>query len=66
MRSWLLEMWESYDEEAQKSMDEDFSRRFNATALPGWAYSRALALRMKEDDEKNEVSQIICGESSVS
>lgn len=56
MWNWLLDMWESYDEEAQKSADWEFSHRFNVTALPGWAYSRALALRMKEDDEGNEVS----------
>lgn len=55
MRDWLLSMWDLHDTEAKTNI-KDYWRRFNVTALPGWAYGRALALRVKEEAGK-EVSK---------
>ncbi|KDQ65155.1 hypothetical protein JAAARDRAFT_28803 [Jaapia argillacea MUCL 33604] len=50
MSQWLLDVWEFYDAQANDP-NSAYRERLNVTALPGWAYSRALALRMKEDSQ---------------
>ena len=56
---WLLSLWRLHDEIAIEAENEDnqshteFCCRFNVTALPGWAFARALALKaLKGGDTK--------------
>jgi hypothetical protein len=55
MHDWVLDMWRLHDEKAMIETDE-FGYRFNVTALPGWPYARALALRATETASKSDVS----------
>ncbi|KAI5117523.1 hypothetical protein M0805_009531 [Coniferiporia weirii] len=52
MHDWLLSMWELYESEAEIDNSEGLWYRFNVTALPGWCYARALALRAVENSKK--------------
>ncbi|TDL17622.1 DUF654-domain-containing protein, partial [Rickenella mellea] len=45
MHDWMLDMW-TLDAGVKT---ESLGKSFNVTALPGWAYGRALALRAKEE-----------------
>jgi hypothetical protein len=61
--SWMLELWDLHAARAPTSASSSSgtakksngNSRINVTALPGWAYARALALRAKEDGEKDKV-----------
>lgn len=54
MYEWLLDMWKLHNEKELIENDE-FGCRFNVTALPGWAYARALTLRATEVANKAKV-----------
>jgi hypothetical protein len=55
MGQWLLDIWDYFN----KWWQEDQHRnRVNVSVLPGWTYARALALRAKEDAEKDKVPSI--------
>ena len=54
MHDWVLDMWKLHDEKLLVESDE-FGHRFNVTALPGWSYAKALALRGLEDSNKSGV-----------
>lgn len=51
MQDWLLSYWELHEAEALTEKKTVWNH-FNVTALPGWSYSRALALRMNEENGK--------------
>ena len=54
MNHWLLELSDYFsqlEEDGQGHKD-----RIDPTLLPGWSYARALALRISEDNKKEEVS----------
>lgn len=54
MHKWLLEVWDLFAK--QVSSGEDIFRgRVQVTILPGWAYARALALRIDEDTKGDKV-----------
>jgi hypothetical protein len=55
MGEWLLDVWDAH---AQRLSDTEkkWRGRINVTALPGWAYARALILRTQEDTKKGSVS----------
>ncbi|KAF8486516.1 transcriptional repressor TCF25-domain-containing protein [Gautieria morchelliformis] len=44
---WLLGVWDAY---ANMDLGKDGEARFDVTILPGWCWSRALALFEKEDE----------------
>lgn len=54
MHDWLLSLWDVQDKLATDPEIE--LGCFNVTALPGWVFGRALALRAKADAEKSKVS----------
>ncbi|GLB33138.1 putative DUF654-domain-containing protein [Lyophyllum shimeji] len=57
MGGWLVEVWEHFRglREARTEMGmkekETGEARMDPSVLPGWAYARALAMRMREDAE---------------
>jgi mannosyltransferase OCH1-like enzyme len=51
--AWLLDVYNFF--EAQKDEKSPWRQRMNVLALPGWTYSRALVMRIKEKSEKKEV-----------
>ena len=58
MEKWLLELWDLHDRWASEDKLEETEKwlgRFNVTALPGWAFARALALRAQEDIPSKKV-----------
>ncbi|KAF7979523.1 hypothetical protein HWV62_42100 [Athelia sp. TMB] len=55
MGGWLLEMWDLFDGDALSGVEG--RGKVNVTCLPGWAYSRALALRAQEDAKKDQVHE---------
>lgn len=50
MHQWLLDLW---DTQCQLSATE-WQGRAHVRALPGWAYARALALFVQEEEKKDE------------
>ncbi len=58
MHDWLLDVWEVHDKFASDPKVE--LGCFNVTALPGWTFGRALALRAREDADKGKVSYAEC------
>ena len=48
---WLLDVWDVQ----RKMSDEQLAGRFNVHVLPGWAYSRALALFITEESKIEKV-----------
>ncbi|GJE99434.1 transcriptional repressor TCF25-domain-containing protein [Phanerochaete sordida] len=50
MHQWLIDMW---DTQCQMSASE-WQGRAHVRALPGWAYARALALFVAEEESKDE------------
>ena len=53
---WLLQLWEVHNNLANAAEKKDgverqeFAHRFNVTALPGWAYARALVLKAQRHE----------------
>lgn len=54
MHQWLLDIYDNFVER-QKQTDEKSNLRLNPSLLPGWAYARALALKISEDAAKDSV-----------
>ena len=52
MGQWLLDIWDYFNEWPPNQL----RNRVNVSVLPGWAYARALALRAREDSEKDRAS----------
>ena len=52
MHDWLLDVW---DAQCHASNDE-WRGRMHVRALPGWAYARALALFIREEARKDQVT----------
>lgn len=52
MARWLIDVYDIFDSRRESSKDN----RLNPTLLPGWVYSRALALRTLEDDSNHSPS----------
>lgn len=50
MHQWLLDVWDLHETQTNAP---NFGKKFNVTALQGWAYARALALRAKEDSNRS-------------
>lgn len=46
MSQWVLDVWNFF---SKVSDDDGFRNRLRPTVLPGWAYSRALALYLDEE-----------------
>lgn len=56
MHEWLLDMYHIFeDRQANSKSDGQPNTRLNPSLLPGWAYARALALRISEDARKEDV-----------
>ncbi|KDR71096.1 hypothetical protein GALMADRAFT_229747 [Galerina marginata CBS 339.88] len=53
MYQWLLDVYEVFAERQAKG-DGQTNNRLNPSLLPGWAYARALALRISEDASKDK------------
>ena len=51
---WLLSVWDIFTS-WKKQEPEKLVKRMDPTLLPGWNYSRALALHIKEKGEKSKV-----------
>ena len=66
MGQWLLDVWDFFDGWWK---GDQHCNRLNVTILPGWSYGRALALRAREDAQKDKVSTSmhvkICVDGSV-
>ena len=58
MHQWLLDTYDVFTERRSNPQYEQ-DARLNPIILPGWAYARALALRMVEDARKNEVLAVL-------
>jgi hypothetical protein len=56
MGPWLLEVYDWFAQQRQRRGKVD--GRMDPSVLPGWAYARALALRMGEDARKDGVSAV--------
>jgi hypothetical protein len=57
MGSWLLEVYDWFAKGHERRQTERTGGRMDPSVLPGWAYARALALRMGEEDtQKDNVS----------
>jgi hypothetical protein len=54
MHQWLLDMCDTFSD-LSLSGDNGKDARLNPCILPGWAYARALALRLTEDVTKEKV-----------
>ncbi|GJJ07877.1 hypothetical protein Clacol_002083 [Clathrus columnatus] len=52
---WLLKLWNTHEDimNVQQNSSENKKRRFNVTLLPGWHWSRALALFEQEGERDN-------------
>jgi hypothetical protein len=56
---WMLELWDAHAARVPENGEKGRWRgRINVTVLPGWAFARALALRAKEDAEKDKVGHL--------
>ncbi|TFK53351.1 DUF654-domain-containing protein [Heliocybe sulcata] len=51
---WLLEVYDFFDDINKDEKSQRWHGRMDPSILPGWMYSRALALRMKEDSDKSK------------
>lgn len=54
MHEWILDVWE-YFETGQDSLEGSIT----PTALPGWWYTRALAMKIREDTARSQASEIM-------
>jgi hypothetical protein len=63
MHEWVLDVWE-YFETGQDSLEG----RITPTGLPGWWYTRALAMKIREDTARSQASEIVafCANSLTS
>lgn len=52
MSQWLLDVWDFFATHA--SNEKAYSGRLVPTALPGWAYARALALYVREEEHRDK------------
>ena len=53
MQQWLIDLWDVFEPEVQKEIKDGkspYTRRILPNLLPGMAYSRALALFVREGD----------------
>jgi hypothetical protein len=48
MKEWLLEVYDLFD---NKQDSEKAAGKMDPSLLPGWTYSRALALRLSKDEK---------------
>lgn len=55
MHQWLLDTFNVFAERFTKQ-ESNADSRLNPSLLPGWAYARALALKVSEDASKDTVS----------
>ncbi|KAF8878008.1 transcriptional repressor TCF25-domain-containing protein [Gymnopilus junonius] len=53
MHEWLLDMYDVFEDRLAKNGGQ-LQNRLIPSLLPGWAYARALALRISEDARKEE------------
>ena len=60
MAPWLLEVYHWFTQRRQRRGQVD--GRMDPSVLPGWAYARALALRIGEDARKDGVSIVLFGD----
>jgi hypothetical protein len=63
MTQWLLDLFDLFTERKEKGERHD--TRMDPSVLPGWSYARALAFRIGEDAQKNEVAITNFGPSIV-
>lgn len=54
MSQWLLDVYDLFAKRRENNK-ETSDARLNPCLLPGWAYARALALKVLEDSSKNKV-----------
>ncbi|KAL6304111.1 transcriptional repressor TCF25-domain-containing protein [Sparassis latifolia] len=55
MGVWLLQLWDFFAMHAKEP--EDFHSRLRVTVLPGWSYTRALALYIEEESNKEKTHE---------
>ncbi|KAH7916643.1 transcriptional repressor TCF25-domain-containing protein [Hygrophoropsis aurantiaca] len=55
MGSWLLDVWNEFDNRA-RSKQNIHSDCLDPSALPGWAFARALVLRARESSDKSQTA----------
>lgn len=53
MHEWVLDVWEHFETD-QDSLDG----RLTPIVLPGWWYTRALAMKTREDTARSQASEI--------
>ena len=53
MHDWLLEVWRFFE-----TNPDGLASRLTPTVLPGWWYTRALAMKIHEDDTRLQASGI--------
>ena len=53
MHDWILEVWEFFE-----TNPDGFTSRLTPIVLPGWWYTRALAMKIQEDATKLQASGI--------
>jgi hypothetical protein len=54
MHEWILDVWEYFE-----TNPDGLEGRLTPTVLPGWWYSRALAMKIREDTTKSQASDIV-------
>ena len=59
MHQWLLDVFDNFTGRQTLSNEKIHNSRLNPSLMPGWVYSRALALRISEDAAKNKVCRAI-------
>jgi hypothetical protein len=54
MSDWLIKIWDLHETEARETFETDRNgwNKFNVTALPGWSFARALAVKADEAVQK--------------
>ena len=50
MHQWLLDVFDAFTD--RRKSEGNMKGRLDPSLLPGWAYSRALALKISEDARK--------------
>ena len=53
MHDWILEVWDFFETDP-----DGLASRLTPTALPGWWYTRALAMKIREDTVGSQVGGI--------
>ena len=51
MHDWILDVWEYFE-----TNQDGLAGRLTPTDLPGWWYTRALAMKIREDAAKMQAS----------